>query len=133
MTLAFSTVNHVYTPSTVAFAVLTDVPNTLYERMENLILHIADNLWRKYYLYPKINRILKEQAHLNIPPVEQLSKRSKLALINYDSIIDEPAQLLPNVIGVGGLQIQLPAKPLPQVICCSYDNTVCRSQFCKNR
>lgn len=50
----------------------------------------------------------------DLPPISQLEKRTKLALINANPIIDNLEPLLPTVIPVGGIHIKK-AKPLPKV------------------
>lgn len=51
----------------------------------------------------------------DLPPITQLEKRVKMALINANPIIDNLGPLLPNVISVAGFHIK-EAKPLPAVI-----------------
>jgi glucuronosyltransferase len=46
----------------------------------------------------------------NMPSLRNLEEKTALVLLNYDSAIDVPEPILPNVIHVGGLQIKEPKK-----------------------
>lgn len=69
---------------------------------------------REYVLLTELDYIMKKYFGPDLPPISQLEKRTKLALINANSVIDNLEPLLPNVIPVGGIHIQK-AKPLPKV------------------
>lgn len=43
---------------------------------------------------------------IDIPSVKELQRHTKLVMVNYDPAIDMPELFPPNVIAVGGMQIQ---------------------------
>lgn len=105
----------VLTPSTSTHFAYKNLKTSFIGRIDNYLMQVVDFVLRKYWLYPKMDVAIREQGKMiGIPPIEELSRRTKLAMINYDPAIDTPEQLPSNIIGVGGLQIQ-PAKPLPEV------------------
>lgn len=105
----------VLNPSTSTHFAYIKMKTSYIDRIENYLMHIADFALRKYWLYPQIDIVIREEAKMyGIPPIEELSRHTKLAMINYDPAIDAPEQLPASIIGVGGLQIQS-AKPLPEV------------------
>lgn len=57
---------------------------------------------------------MPKNFNLNLPPIRQLEKRAKLALVGSNPIIDNLGPQLPNVIQVGGIHIKEPKK-LPTV------------------
>lgn len=109
-----SVVNSVLTPSISHHYVSKHFSNTLYERLENYVYQITDHFIRDWYLYPEMDKILKDVGHLDIPSLNELRTRYELVLFNHDPVVDTAEQFPPNVIGVGGLQIK-PPKPLAEV------------------
>lgn len=113
--VAISMMNTVLTPSTSTHFSFKSMKTSLLGRIENYLMQVIDYTLLSHYFYPRIDEILREKGNLSgLPAMASIGKLSKLAMINYDPAIDTPEQLPPNVIGVGGLQIQ-PVKPLPQV------------------
>lgn len=104
----------VLTPSITAHLTHKRLIRNFYDRFENYLIQLIENLIRRYYLYPYLDWLLKDLGNLSVPPVQILSRCSELVLLNYDPVIDTPEQLPPNIIGVGGLQIKAP-KPLSKV------------------
>lgn len=85
------------------------------DRVDNYLLQVVDYYTRKWHLHPLQDKIIREQGEMmDIPPVNELQRLTKLVMLNYDPAIDTPELLAPNVIAIGGMQIQ-PIKPLPQV------------------
>lgn len=50
----------------------------------------------------------------NLPSMRELEKKTKLALIGANPIVDNLGPMLPNVIPIGGIHIKKP-KALPSV------------------
>lgn len=54
---------------------------------------------------------------IDIPSVNELKRHTKMVMLNYDPAVDPPEHFPPNVIAVGGMQIET-IKPLPEVRIC---------------
>lgn len=84
---------------------------------------------RDYVLLTELDYIMQKYFGPDLPPISQLEKRAKLALINANPIIDNLEPLLPNVIPVGGIHIKK-SKPLPKVNSILFEeNTKCEWNF----
>lgn len=59
---------------------------------------------------------MKKYFGLNVPSVGELERRTSLALVNTNPVLDYTFPTLPNVITVGGVHIKNP-KEIPKVIC----------------
>lgn len=113
--VAISMMNNVLITSTSTHFTLKSLKTSFFGRLENYLMQITDYTLRMHYLYPKIDQVLREKGNLSgLPATESISRLSKLAMINHDPAIDTPEQFAPNVIGVGGLQIET-VKPLTKV------------------
>lgn len=79
-------------------------------RLQNFILHSVVLLIRELYVDPAMDKMVQKVVggKYDILPIKELRQTASLVLINYNEIIDGAEQLPPNVIGVGGLQIQKP-------------------------
>lgn len=58
--------------------------------------------------------MVRKNIKTNIPYLGDLEKSLTLAMINTNPAVDFPEPLPPNIIPVGGLQIEIP-KSLPNV------------------
>ena len=101
----------VQTVSISTFPFFKGIQRTFLQRVVNFLAHGFDQILTEYYYFPKIDKILSKQFK-NLPPISELKRLSTVVLFNHNPVVEQPEQFLPNVIGVGGLQIQ-PAKPLP--------------------
>ncbi|XP_055702597.1 UDP-glycosyltransferase UGT4-like isoform X2 [Phlebotomus papatasi] len=101
-----------YHPSLVAHHCRMESYNSFLRRVENYLLHWVDHTIRKYLVLPKIQTGL-EKDFPGLPPVAQLEESARLALVNYHPVFEPSEPMLPNVIGIAGLQIQEP-KRLPK-------------------
>lgn len=63
---------------------------------------------------PQQDAIVRENIEWDFPYLGDVQKQTVLALVNTHPSFDIPEPLPPNVIPVGGLQIQEP-QPLPKV------------------
>jgi hypothetical protein len=71
--------------------------------------------YHNYFFMPKMNEMVRARYDFkNMPKLEELEQRTAIMLINYDTSVDFPEPLQPNVVQVGGLQIVDP-KPLDDV------------------
>lgn len=69
---------------------------------------------RKYELVPHQDEIVRKHIQWHFPYLADIEKKTVLAVINTHPAFDGPEPMPPNVIPVGGLQIQEPKK-LPDV------------------
>lgn len=115
VTLASAIVAGVLAPSTSTYFTYKQLKINFLDRVDNYLMQMSDYYIRKWYLHPLQDKIIREQGEmLDIPPVDELQRLTKLVMINYDPAIDTPANIPSNVIPVGGMQIRA-AKPLPDV------------------
>lgn len=91
------------------------------DRMYNYLVSIVDILMRKYSYVPKLEKIAREYFK-NSRSLEDIERDIKIVLVNSDPIYDYPLPIPPNIIQVGGLQIQEP-KPLPKDLQDIMDNS----------
>ncbi|XP_059622697.1 UDP-glucosyltransferase 2-like [Phlebotomus argentipes] len=87
--------------------ILNDIDDltTFYGRFNSFVKAHLDYFWRKYFSEPRLNNMLKKKFNWDVN-VRELSKLSKIALVNKYPGLDIIEEALPNVISVGGLQIQ---------------------------
>ncbi|KAF5282555.1 hypothetical protein FQA39_LY04962 [Lamprigera yunnana] len=83
------------------------------ERLYNFLYVYYELFYRKFISTPIETKLAKEYFGENIPPFEEVERNISILLCNTDPNLEYPLDLPPNVIPVGGLQIQ-PPKPLPQ-------------------
>lgn len=98
------------TPSFYPYVALDELQPTFLSRVENMLLHAIDYICYNYFIFPKLDKIVSSSFE-NLPPLQELAERSIITMFNYDAAVEGIRQLPPNVIGVGGLQIEKP-KPL---------------------
>lgn len=63
---------------------------------------------------PELDQLTAKYFGPNYPPVSQMERRTALALVNTNPVMDYPAPLPENIIPVGGLHMKN-SKPLPKV------------------
>lgn len=69
---------------------------------------------RKYDLVPRQDAIVRKNIPWHFPCLSDIERKTVLALINTHPAFDGPEPMPPNVIPVGGLQIEEPKK-IPDV------------------
>lgn len=87
-----------------------------WQRMYNsLSLWFEDIMYSCYYL-PKQQKIMEQlfPEAKNWPSVDEIRRNVSLVLLNTHTIIGTARPYAPNMIEVGGMQIQKEIKPLPQ-------------------
>lgn len=91
-----------------------DVPvaMTFWERLQNWFYDLYEIISKDVYLYPESDAIIK-QIFPNAPSAKDLQSSIRLLFINTNPLIQYKEPLMPNVIPVGGMQIQK-SKPLPE-------------------
>lgn len=103
------------------------VPHTLnrftdrmsfWQRMINSLSFWFDELAMNYYHMPKHQKYMEElfPEARNWPSLEELRRNISLVLLNTHTVLGSPRPYAPNMIEVGGMQIQKQVKPLPQKI-----------------
>lgn len=90
-----------------------DVKMSLSERILNTIYYLFEHSYRQIFATPKLDRLVRSK-YPNMTYLGDLEQRSQISLINSNPVIDYVEPVLPNVIAVGGLQIQAP-QALPEV------------------
>lgn len=80
-----------------------------YERIVNFLVYVYEDYQRRYVLYPAAEASMKAAfKNPNLPSPSELLKKISLVLANTHFAIEKIEPLPPNVIPVGGLQIQEP-------------------------
>uniref|UniRef100_A0AAG5DWF9 UDP-glucuronosyltransferase n=1 Tax=Anopheles atroparvus TaxID=41427 RepID=A0AAG5DWF9_ANOAO len=104
-TFAFSGMvpNHVY-----------DVPESMsfVQRVKNFIYDTYEMILHEVYMHPEADRILRT-IYPGAPSTSSFYKNVRVSFINANPIIQYKEPMMPNMIPVGGLQIQ-PPQPLPE-------------------
>lgn len=68
----------------------------------------------QYYVDPKLDKMTAQYFGPNKPSTHELGRKTVLALVNTNPVLDYLIPLPENVIPVAGVQIKDP-KPLPKV------------------
>ncbi|XP_059613681.1 UDP-glycosyltransferase UGT5-like [Phlebotomus argentipes] len=79
--------------------------STFRARINNFLIAHLDYFWLEYFIVPRLNKLLKKGFHRDVD-IKELNRLSKVALMNNHPGLDKIEQAFPNVISVGGLQIQ---------------------------
>lgn len=90
-----------------------DVEMNLLERITNTLMYVTEYYFNLLYAVPKVDQYIRS-LYPSTPYVSELEQRAQIVLLNSNPILDYVEPFLPNVIGVGGLQIAK-AKKLPDV------------------
>ncbi|XP_052870628.1 UDP-glycosyltransferase UGT5-like, partial [Anopheles cruzii] len=93
--------------------IVFDAPESMsfVQRVKNLYYDLYDVILHESFLVPQSERIFHKR-YPNAPSINSFSKNVKVSFINVNPIIQYKEPMMPNMIPVGGMQIQ-PAKPLP--------------------
>lgn len=90
-------------------------PMTFYQRTVNHLLYFWEYFFKAYIYYPKLESLIQQKLN-QTESVTSLEKRSLLAILNSNQILDPPEPISPNIVSVGGLhikpQISLPSNLL---------------------
>ncbi|XP_058065024.1 UDP-glycosyltransferase UGT5-like, partial [Anopheles bellator] len=90
-----------------------DAPESMsfVQRVKNLYYDLYEMTLHEIFLHPEADRIF-HKLYPSAPSTRTYYKNVKLSFINANPIIQYKEPMMPNMIPVGGMQIQ-PAKPLP--------------------
>ncbi|GAB0096857.1 UDP-glucuronosyltransferase 2B31-like [Sergentomyia squamirostris] len=102
----------VLTPSFVPSGFVYAETSTFVNRITNHLLVYLDYIVREYFLAPEVNNSIRKDFPQG-SDVRDIQKRTKLILLNKDPAVDVIETVMPNVISVGGLQVQR-TKSLPE-------------------
>ncbi|XP_034482592.1 UDP-glucuronosyltransferase 2B15-like [Drosophila innubila] len=94
------------------FSTLYKPKMNFFERFDNTLIFALDTLYRRLYYNPKLDKIMRPFFAPDMPPLSELAKLTKIALINTHPAINFVESLPPNMIEIGGLQGR-PGNPLP--------------------
>ncbi|XP_055915056.1 UDP-glycosyltransferase UGT5-like [Eupeodes corollae] len=86
---------------------------TFWERLENTLLIAYDMGYRRLVINPKIDTLVRKYFPKDMPYLDDIGRRTAIALVNSHPATNYVEPLPPNVIEVGGMQI-LDPKPLPK-------------------
>nr|XP_029731152.1 UDP-glucuronosyltransferase 2B15-like [Aedes albopictus] len=86
-------------------------PMSFFTRSFNFLLSFWEHFFRECVYYPKLDRFVKMNLNQS-DCVSDLEKRSLLAILNSNPLLDHPEPTTENVIRVGGLHIR-PTNQLP--------------------
>lgn len=91
---------------------------SFWQRMYNSLSFWFDELVMKYYHLPKHQKYMEQlfPEAKNWPTLEEIRRNVSLVLLNTHTVLGSPRPYAPNMIEVGGMQIQKLVKPLPQKI-----------------
>lgn len=84
-------------------------PLSVFERAKNIFLHVLDGLFRKFYIYPLHENLMK-QAFPDAPGIYDLFANTSLVLLNSHSSLYPPQPLVPSMVEIGGYHIDPPQK-----------------------
>lgn len=107
------TIQSALVPSTSThFLFKEDKSATFFGRLQNFVLNAIVNFLQEVYVDRTMDEMVRRavDGKYDVLPVKLLRQKATLALINYNEVVDGIQQLPPNVIGVGGLQIEEPKK-----------------------
>uniref|UniRef100_A0A7G3B2Y9 UDP-glucuronosyltransferase n=1 Tax=Lutzomyia longipalpis TaxID=7200 RepID=A0A7G3B2Y9_LUTLO len=103
--LATSVIGGTLNPSYVPYGINKRDLNGFCGRLDNFLLSHLDYFLREYFTSPKINQMIRKE----IPwarDITELNQLAKIVLLNKHPGLDVIEPALPNVISVGGMQIQ---------------------------
>ncbi|XP_065084103.1 UDP-glucosyltransferase 2-like [Ochlerotatus camptorhynchus] len=86
-------------------------PMNFYQRSVNFVLSYWEHFFKEFVYYPKLDNLIKMNLN-QTDRVSCLEKRTLLALLNYNSLLEPPEPMLASIIPVGGLHIK-PTNQLP--------------------
>ncbi|XP_075228696.1 UDP-glucosyltransferase 2-like [Lycorma delicatula] len=86
---------------------------TFYQRIINSFYTLYEMYVHNYYMYPKMDAVMKKYFGNDIPSSKELEMNNSLLILSGDLSQSYPIPLQPNTIKVGTLHIK-PNKPLPK-------------------
>lgn len=95
------------------FLVKFDGKMSFFERICNVLSHISESIYMDWYYMPQQERLYDEAFPDPKPRLAELQKNVSLVLLNSHFSLNFPRPYVPNMIEVGGLQINRKPKKLP--------------------
>lgn len=91
---------------------------TFWQRMYNSLTYWFEDLAYSYYFIQKQQKLMEQlfPEAKNWPSLEQIRRNVSLVLLNTHTTLGTPRPYAPNMIEVGGMQIQSIVEPLPPKI-----------------
>ncbi|GAB0099858.1 UDP-glucuronosyltransferase [Sergentomyia squamirostris] len=100
------------TPSFVPSGFFYIETSTFLDRVMNHVMVYLDHIMKEYFLAAEINNAIRKDFPKG-SDVRDIQTRTKLVLVNKNPAVDIMETIMPNVIPVGGLQVQR-TKSLPE-------------------
>ncbi|XP_017843720.2 UDP-glucuronosyltransferase 2C1 [Drosophila busckii] len=104
--------NHYFPALVPYYSTLYSPQMSFWQRLDNTLIFAADTIYRRLYYHPELDAIMRPFFAADMPPLAELAKLTKVALINTHPATDYVEALPPNVVEVGGMQCRQ-GKPLP--------------------
>ncbi|KAM8709829.1 hypothetical protein ACLKA7_016606 [Drosophila subpalustris] len=105
--------SHSYFPALIPhYSTVYNPKMNFFERFDNTLIFALETLYRRLYYNPKLDEIMRPFFAPDMPPLSELAKLTKIALINTHPATGFVESLTPNIIEIGGMQCR-PGKPLP--------------------
>lgn len=91
---------------------------TFWQRIYNSLSYWFEDIAMPYYFIPKQQQFMEQlfPEAKNWPSLEEIRRNVSLVLLNTHTTIGTPRPYAPNMIEVGGMQIQKEVEPLPPKI-----------------
>lgn len=91
---------------------------TFWQRMYNSLSFWFEEITWPYLFMPKQQELMEQifPEAKDWPPLEEMRRNVSLVLLNTHTSVGTPRPYAPNMIEVGGMQIQKEVRPLPQKI-----------------
>lgn len=86
---------------------------TFFQRVINVLSYVSEEILMNWYYMPKQEEIYNAMFPDPKPKLEELQKNVSLVLLNNHFSLNFPRPYVPNMIEVGGLQINRQPKKLP--------------------
>lgn len=117
------------TPLAGSFAYSGVIPNhvfdatedmSLIDRVQNFFYDYYEIVLKEHYTYPTMDQLVRNVIP-DIDYVTEFNKLARIVMLNANAAVQFTEPSMPNVIGIGGLQIREP-KPLPEDLQTMLDN-----------
>jgi len=86
---------------------------TFFERVNNFLFGTVSEIFHTMFYLPKQDQLMREHFGDDLPPLQDIVKKTSLVLVNHHYSIGFPRPYVPNMVEVGGMHIGAP-KPLPK-------------------
>ncbi|XP_030764390.1 UDP-glucuronosyltransferase 2C1-like isoform X1 [Sitophilus oryzae] len=87
-----------------------EVPMTFFGRIINLLYHVYDYLFNKFYYLPLCNKVLQKAYPGATPNTKTRYTNASLVLLNSHTSLYPAHPLVPNMVEIGGYHVDPPGK-----------------------